>query len=168
VQRSDISTATAAAAFTDWTANLQHQRMKTKYYSDQIYLTKKIKKSCSRSESYRLVPIFPLKVWQKIQGGLASCNLSIKYSLVHLFSSHTAFQLYIVTGHLHTTVANKRKTNKPLKGTKQFLMLTENEHVPALDIDGWRLLLRPSDRTTGVVLFHASRITKSNTELLLF
>jgi len=114
------------------------------------------------------VPIFPLKVWQKIQGGLASCNLNIKYSLLHLFLSHTAFQLYIVTGHLHTTVANKRKTNKPLKGTKQFLMLTENEHVPALDIDGWRLLLRPSDRTTGVVLFHASRITKSNTELLLF
>jgi len=33
--------------------------------------------------------------------------------------------------------AHKSCRNSPLKGTKQFLMLTENEHVPAVDVDGW-------------------------------
>ena len=54
--------------------------------------------------------------------------------------------------------AHKSCKNLPLKGTKQFLMLTENEHVPAVDVDGWWLLPWPSDRTAGVVLLNANKV----------
>jgi len=59
----------------------------------------------------------------------------------------------------------QQKDVRPLKGMKQFLMLTENEHVPASDVDDNRRVLRwLTDVANGDALFHTSRTTQlSNT-----
>jgi len=57
--------------------------------------------------------------------------------------------------------SNKQEKAKPVKGMKQFLMLTENEHVPALDVDDSRLLPRLDDLESGVVLLQAGTVTQS-------